>query len=289
MHFGGNVRTCSRGDQDVACSSGGATTEEEDRPVFITTFYGFLIVLASVVVAVAGLLLTQRLIPLSIRERHNDTTGIIYAALYVMFGVTLGFSLYLVWQQYNTSRQIVHSEAAAVEQVYNLAESFPESRRDQVQELAVSYAEGALDEEWSLMRNGRSSPRIGTLLTELRRSVQDYEPQTDAQDALYAAALAAVDELEDNREFRLVALNEGIPYIVWVVVVVGGVLTVGFTYLFGMESVRLHAVAVAGLTILVSLILHAIGVLDYPFNSGVRVEPDAFEHVLREIRGNGEP
>jgi hypothetical protein len=257
--------------------------------VFITTFYGFLIVLASVVVAVAGLLLTQRLIPLSIRERHNDTTGIIYAALYVMFGVTLGFSLYLVWQQYNTSRQIVHSEAAAVEQVYNLAEGFPESRRDQVQELAFSYAKGAVDEEWSLMRNGRSSPRIETLLTELRRSVQGYEPQTDAQDALYAAALAAVDELEDNREFRLVALNEGIPYIVWVVVVVGGVLTVGFTYLFGMESVRLHAVAVAGLTILISLIIHAIGVLDYPFNSGVRVQPDAFEHVLREIRGNGGP
>jgi hypothetical protein len=54
-----------------------------------------------------------------------------------------------------------------------------------------------------------------------------------------------------------------------------------------MESVRLHAVAVAGLTILLSLILHAIGVLDYPFNSGVRVQPDAFEQVLREIRGNG--
>ncbi len=144
--------------------------------MFITTFYGFLIVLASVVVAVAGLMLTQRLIPLSVRKRHNDTTGIIYAALYVMFGVTVGFSLYLVWQQFNTSRQIVHSEAAAVEQVYNLAESFPESRRDQVQELVVSYAEDAVDEEWSLMRNGRSSPRIETLLTELRRSVQGYEP-----------------------------------------------------------------------------------------------------------------
>ena len=95
--------------------------------------------------------------------------------------------------------------------------------------------------------------------------------------------------MEDDREFRLVALNEGIPYIVWVVVVVGGVLTVGFTYLFGMESVRLHAVAVAGLTILISLIIHAIGVLDYPFNSGVRVQPDAFEEVLREIGDNGAP
>jgi amino acid transporter len=256
--------------------------------VLITSFYGLLVALASVVVAIAGLLLTQRLIPLSLRERHNDTTGIIYAALYVMFGVTIGFSLFSVWQQYNTARQVVHSEAAAVEQVYRLAERFPEPDRTQIQELAISYARGTVDEEWSLMREGRSSPRVEANLDELRQSVQHYEPHTDAQDALYAAALSAVDELEEDREFRLVAVNEGIPYIVWVVLVVGGVLTIAFTYLFGMENVWLHAVAVAGLTILVSLILHAIGVLDYPFNSsGVRVQPDAFEQVLREIGGKG--
>jgi len=75
----------------------------------------------------------------------------------------------------------------------------------------------------------------------------------------------------------------------WVVLVTGGVLTIAFTYLFGMEAIWLHAVAVAGLTILVSLILHAIGILDFPFNSGVRVQPDAFEDVLRQIGGNGGP
>jgi hypothetical protein len=155
--------------------------------------------------------------------------------------------------------------------------------------LTVSYAERAVAKEWSLMKEGRSSSRIEANLKELRRSVQGYEPRTDAQNALYAEALAEVGELEENREFRLLAVDEGIPYMVWVVLIVGGVLTVGFTYLFGMESARLHAVAVAGLTILISLILHAIGVLDYPFNSGVRVQPDAFEQVLREIRGSGGP
>ena len=236
--------------------------------MLITSFYGLLIVLASVAAAVAGLVLTQRLIPLPMRERHNATTGTIYAAVYVMFGVSVGFSLYLVWQQYNTSRQIVHSEAAAVEQVYRIAGRLPEPERTRVQELAVSYAEGVVEEEWSLLKEGSSSRRVEMLREELWQSVQGYEPQTDAQNALYAEALAEMDELEEkNREFRLLAVDEGIPYMVWVVLVVGGVLTVSFTYLFGMESVRLHAVAVAGLTILVSLIVHAIGVLDSTFHS----------------------
>jgi hypothetical protein len=45
----------------------------------------------------------------------------------------------------------------------------------------------------------------------------------------------------------------------------------------------MHAVVVAGLTTAVCLILYVIAVLDYPFNSGVSVQPDAFEPVLRAI------
>jgi hypothetical protein len=257
--------------------------------VLTTSFYGFLIVLASVVTAVAGLMVAQRLIPLPLRERNNTATGTIYAALYVMFGVSVGFALFLTWQQYNTARQIAKNEAVAVEQVYRLADRLPEPDRTRVQDLAVSYTRGVVMEEWPSMKQGQESPRAETHLEELRRNVQDFQPRTDAQSDLYSESLAEIDELESNRELRLLAVNEGIPYIVWLVLVVGGVLTVAFTYLFGIEPDWLHAVAVAGLAILVSLVLHVIGVLDYPFNSGVQVQPDAFEQVLREIGGNNEP
>ena len=248
-----------------------------------TIFYGLLIILASVATAVAGLMVAQRLIPLSVRQTHNATTGMIYAALYVMFGVSVGFSLFLVWQQFNTARQVTQNEAASVERLYRLAQRFPEPERDQVQDKAVSYARGVVEEEWPSMRRGVASQRVGTLLEELRRAVQEFEPHTAAQDALYSAALAELDELEENRQYRLLAVREGIPYILWVVLVVGGVLTITFTYLFGMDSVRLHAVAVVGLSVLIALILYVIGALDYPFNSGVRVNAEAFEQVLREV------
>ena len=104
-------------------------------------------------------------------------------------------------------------------------------------------------------------------------------------DALYAASLQELDELEENRALRLLAAREGIPSILWVVLVVGGTLTIAFTFLFGMERAWLHAVAVAGLTTAVCLILYVIAILDYPFNSGVSVQPDAFELVLHVIQG----
>lgn len=254
-----------------------------------TLLYGLLIVVASVAAAVAGLRIAQRLVPLSKRERNNTATGSIYAALYVMFGVSVGFSLFLTWQQYNTARQVAKNEAVAVEQVYRLADKLPEPNRSRVQDLTVTYARGVVEEEWPSMRQGQESPRAKTRLEELRRSVQDFQPRTSAQSDLYSESLSELDELEANRELRLLSVNEGIPYIVWIVLVIGGVLTVAFTYLFGIEPAWLHAVAVAGLALVVSLVLHVIGVLDYPFNSGVQVQPTAFEQVLSEIGSKVEP
>ena len=252
-----------------------------------TAFFGGVVVLVAVLAATAGLVVARRLIPLHVRERHTAATGTIYAAVYVMFGLSAGFSLFSVWQQFNTARQTVEDEAANVEQIHQLAGGFPEPGRGRVQRSAESYAREVVDEEWPLLERRRSSPRAGALLDDLRRGVQGVEPRTDAQGALRTQALAELDELEEGRVLRLVLVRQGLPFILWVVLVVGGALTIAFPFLFGIDAAWLHAATVAGLTVLVSLILYVIGVLDYPFGSGVEVQPDAFERFLRAIGGNG--
>jgi hypothetical protein len=68
-----------------------------------TAFFGALVILSSMALAVVGLAVVQRLVPLSLRKSHNVATGTIYAAVYVMFGVTLAFSLFLVWHLYDAA------------------------------------------------------------------------------------------------------------------------------------------------------------------------------------------
>jgi hypothetical protein len=239
-----------------------------------------------VVVAVAGLAVVQRLVPLPIREAHNTATGVIYAALYVMFGVTVGFSLFLVWQQYDAAQKSAESEAATVEALYGLAGSFPEPERGRVQDLAASYARVVVEEEWPLMREGRTSPHAAELADELRESIQDFEPGTEAEQALRSEGLTQLDDLDEFRALRLLEVREGLPPIMWVVLIAGGVITVAFTYLFGMKSPWLHMLAVAALTVIVTLIIYTIAVLDFPFNGDLRVGPQAFELVLRRIGGD---
>ena len=84
------------------------------------------------------------------------------------------------------------------------------------------------------MAQGRTSPRAEALAAELRSSIQDFEPRTEAEQALQSEGLTQVGELDENRTLRLFKVRDGSPPILWVVlVVVGGVITVVFTYLIG--------------------------------------------------------
>ena len=50
---------------------------------------GLLVVAVSVLIAVAGLTLVQRLVPSRLRREHNDVAGFIYAVLGVIYAVLI--------------------------------------------------------------------------------------------------------------------------------------------------------------------------------------------------------
>jgi hypothetical protein len=63
------------------------------------------------------------------------------------------------------------------------------------------------------------------------------------------------------------------------------VITVSFTYLFGLKSNLAHALMVAALTLLICGILYTIGEFNNPFSGIVEIGPDAFKEVLSSFGG----
>ena len=117
-----------------------------------TVLLGGLILSLAILLAVSGLIFAQHRIPLELRQSHNVPISIIYGALYITFGVIIGFSAYLVLNKYTTSQTTVANEAGTVRSLYYLSGQFPQSQRDQLQGLATSYARAVVDEEWPLQR-----------------------------------------------------------------------------------------------------------------------------------------
>jgi hypothetical protein len=233
-----------------------------------------------VLVAVAGLALVQRLVPPDRREGQNQVTGFIYAVLGVAYAVLLAFMLIAVWQDYKTAQTNVESEAHELAGVYYLASQLPEPQRTRLRDLARSYARVVVEQEWPMMEQGQTSPRADSLLRQLRLELLQFDPSTEGEQVLYERGLTQLHDAVDARRSRLLEVREGIPSLLWVVLVVGGVITVTFTYLFGLKSNVAHSLMVAALTLLICGILFTIGEFDYPFSGIVEIRPDAFKEVL---------
>jgi protein-S-isoprenylcysteine O-methyltransferase Ste14 len=254
-------------------------------------FYGVLIVGGACLAAVVGLTVVQRLVPVSVRKEHNDVAGFIYAALGVIYAVLLALVVIATWEEFGRARLTVESEANALAEIFWLAHALPEPEGPHLQELAHSYAEEVVEVEWPLMAQGRTpslehtqeTPPGWVIIDDIRATLQGYEPSTEAEQELYAEGLDQVQRLADARRTRLVQAEEGIPSVLWVVLVVGGMVTVGFSYLFGLQNTWAHRLMVVSLTGVIALVLFTIAAMDHPFSGGARVGPEAFELVLNRF------
>jgi RimJ/RimL family protein N-acetyltransferase len=259
--------------------------------VLHTIVYGVLVVGGVCLTALAGLELVQRLVPAEARQQHNDVAGFIYAALGVIYAVLLALVVIAVWQQYQAADETVEQEANATAEIAWLAHRLPEPEGRHIQELARSYAEEVVNKEWPLMEQGqaplmtqlRGTPAGWTIIDDIRASLQDYEPHTKAEEQLYAIGLDQIEELNDARRLRLVAAEEGIPGVLWAVLIFGGVAAIGFTYLFGMENTWAHRLMVVTLAAVIGLVLFTIGALEHPFSGGARIGTEAFDLILERF------
>jgi RimJ/RimL family protein N-acetyltransferase len=259
--------------------------------VLQTVVYGVLVVGGVCLLSLIGLELVHRLVPASSRQPHNDVAGFIYAALGVIYAVLLALVVISVWEEYQAASETVEQEANALAEIAWLGNRLPEPEATHIQELARSYAEEVVHKEYPLMEQGQAplmtqtqgTPAGWTLIDEIRANLQGFKPRTAAEEQLYAEGLDQVQRLADARRMRLVAAEEGIPGVLWAVLIFGGVAAIGFTYLFGLENTWAHRLMVVILAGVIGLVLFTIGAMEHPFSGGARIGTEAFDLILERF------
>ena len=137
------------------------------------------------------------------------------------------------------------------------------------------------------MEEDRTSPRADALIEELRSSIQEgYRTSSGAEQNFFGEELDVMDELDADREARVLAVHQRLPSILWIALVILSLATIGFSALAGMENHRLHLWTVGVLATGITVAMFTIGVLDRPFGTDFRVQPQPFELLLQEIEGN---
>ena len=243
-----------------------------------------LIVLIAVLVSLAGLALVRRIVPISKLAEHTEVAGYVYAVIGVIYAVVLALVVIAAWEEYRDAREAVDDEASAVLNLARAANGWPDSDRDAVEPALIAYARQVVDVEWPAMARGDFGPTADTVtVNQLWQALNEADESAVAKSASYEVALQQLDDLGEARRNRLLLGEEGLPMSMAVILIIGAVVTVGFAYLFVIDNGPLHALMIASLAVLVTLLLLLQFQLGMPFQGVSAIKPTAMKLVLAEI------
>ena len=243
-----------------------------------------------IVIAVAGALLFMAGLnlawPAEKRRAHNDLIGWQLSILGTTYAVILGFMLYTVWTNFGAADVNVEQEASVLTNVYALAAGLPDPQRTQIQALARSYADAAINRDWPQMVAAQEPLETYLINNQMWRTAMSVKSAALAEQTAQDHLLSELSTLSEHRRIRLLQSASRLPGVLWCVLLVGGALTTFSCCMFGAESTRLHALQVFAFSLLVALCLVAVADINRPFQGGVHISDLAFRRAQHYMHTN---
>ena len=247
----------------------------------VTWLWVLLFVVLVPACAVGCVLFVRRRVGTEVLSRHNDVAGFIYAVVGVVYAVLLGFTAIIVWEQFRDAQGTVEREADALVDLYRNSRVFPPEARDAVERHVRTYAQLVIEKEFPAMAVDHSSPEVWIEYNQLWQTYHEFTPSDEQQRLWYAESLQRLNELADSRRGRLLSVESSVPAVMWAVLIGGGVITIGFSFLFGTRNARAQAVMTAGLALMIGGVLLSIFAMQGPFGGITRVDAEPFHQVGR--------
>ena len=243
---------------------------------------GPLMIVVPAVLAMAGTVAARRRIGLARLSTNNEVAGFKFATVGVLYAVLLAFAVIVVWENFSEAESDVSREAGAAATIYRLVGGI-ERDGQSLRDYMNAYLDSAMTDDWAAMETGRSSPATTRALDATYAAALAYRPTEARGEVILSEILHQLNTVTEARRARLVKAPGIVPGVIWLVLFGGAILTIGFTFFFGTESLGAQALMTGALTMLIFSGLLVIVSIDRPFSGAVKVEPAALAGVLQDL------
>lgn len=240
---------------------------------------GLAVVVSAAALALAGMFAVRHAVPFAALAPTRDAAGALYSVLGAAYAVLLAFVVVAAWDHYDAADRRVDTEANSLGMLFGQVQALPPPVRNALEADIRSYAVTVVEKEWPAMAHGRAAPEAWVAYRTLWRRLQTYTPATPQEGVWYEAAIQQLTRLDDLRGLRLASSRVALPRVLWVVLALGGAITVGFSYLVAVSSARTETAMVVALAAMLALILFTVVALERPFGL-VPIKPDAFHDLI---------
>jgi len=230
--------------------------------------------------ALAGLYLVRKRYSAEVLKENHEVAAIIFNAFGLFYGVMVAFVVFVTWSGYDDATKNLQMEANQVADIFHSAEAFPDPTSKTMKQALMDYVTSVCDDELKRMAQGDIALDSGRALPGRMKMFYQMDEKSIANRELYAETLKRLNDLAQYRRLRIFAGNDTVPWAVWFVLLVGGVFAVSYTCFFGMKNIKAQYLLTTTLTVMITLILFLIYVLDHPFAGTSKVSADPLKEVM---------
>ena len=241
---------------------------------------GFSVILVVILAALAGMLAARKIMGPTWLQHHQTASGLMLSVTGTLYAVLLGLWVVDAMETFKDTRTHVEQEANQLSDAYLMAEQFSAPKSNQIRKLARSYAEEVIEREWPMMTEQRLDRKARMILIELIRATEEIEPKNERERTVYSAMIEKVYDLRNSRRLRTSAAANQIPAIEWLVLSIGAMITMGFTFFVAPKSRRTHGVMTLMTALMIGLNLYLLAQFESPFSGDISVDPSAFKADL---------
>jgi hypothetical protein len=244
----------------------------------------FLVNALFILFSILLLVLVRNLCHYTIRKSQNEVITPIFNRAGAIFGIIIAFVVVILWQEYNKSRDNALKEGTEALELYRDLTLYPDQKKvTEAIACLTHFTRCVIADEYPAMAKMQTSPATENVLTDLRKAIHGITPGNPHEQVLYNKIIRDFEMLSRFRQTRLLEMESSLPVIVWIVLIIGAVIMIGYAIFLGTEKFWLHIILTSMLAIILANSFYLIIELDYPFMGDLCAKPTSYIEVLNTV------
>jgi hypothetical protein len=207
------------------------------------------------------------------------------------YGLLLGLLVVFAVGHYSDSRNQAEAESTSLVALYDALGVYPHDTKTTIRHNLVCYMHSIVSDDWPSMEDGNSTedPRALQWGDLVREQVRNLPLDTPHESSAYGRAVGFITDASKSRQQLLFFTEPRIPTPLWVVIYVGVFLLVFLIALHYTDDPRGRVIALTSLTVLLTVIISVLAVLDRPFGVGALVQPNEMRQAITLVSEDTSP
>ncbi len=243
-----------------------------------------IILVLSVVLSYLGLKFIHKFYKYEQLTEIHQVSSYIFNAYGLLYAVIIAFVIYINWNEYNEAQRKVYVETNQLSNIFHNAQGFDDSLKFPIMNAVVQYTESIITDDFMAMKSRNRSQKTRYAYDKLWGTVIGADTKNLKNNFAYDVTVNELNTLSEARRLRYLYMENTIPAVIWVIIVIGCFITLAFSYSFGIKRRYPYILFVISFTYINVLMLYLILVLDYPFSGCNSISSEPYSIVLNHFR-----